>query len=101
MADRIALKIHGMDCAEEVAILKREVGPLVGGENFLSFDILKGVMTVLPGEARVNAEDVIRAGHRTGMKAERLEERDASLQSTCLKPKTLLKLSNVLVHSVE
>ena len=39
-------KIRGMDCAEEVAILKREVGPLVGGEDRLSFDILKARMTV-------------------------------------------------------
>jgi hypothetical protein len=27
------LKIRGMDCAEEVAIPKRGVGPLVGGED--------------------------------------------------------------------
>ena len=25
------LKIQGMDCADEVAVLKREIGPLVGG----------------------------------------------------------------------
>jgi hypothetical protein len=31
-----AFRIRGMDCAEEVAILKREVGPLVGGEERLS-----------------------------------------------------------------
>lgn len=29
-------KISGMDCAEEVAILKRAVGPLVGGEDNLT-----------------------------------------------------------------
>jgi len=41
-----SFRIRGMDCAEEVAILKREVGPLVGGESRLSFDILKARMTV-------------------------------------------------------
>lgn len=81
MPDRIALKIHGMDCAEEVAILKREVGPQVGGEEFLSFDILNGVMTVLPG-AGANAGDLIRAVNRTGMKAEPVGERDVAAQST-------------------
>ena len=29
------LSISGMDCAEEVSILKREIGPLVGGEQNL------------------------------------------------------------------
>ena len=39
-------KISGMDCAEEVAVLKREIGPLVGGEERVAFDILKARMTV-------------------------------------------------------
>ena len=38
---RRAFKIHGMDCAEEVATLKCEVGPVVGGENHLAFDLLQ------------------------------------------------------------
>jgi Cd2+/Zn2+-exporting ATPase len=39
-------RIRGMDCAEEVAILKREIGPLAAGEERLSFDIMKARMTV-------------------------------------------------------
>ena len=35
-------RIHGMDCAEEVAILKREIGPIVGTVDQLGFDILNG-----------------------------------------------------------
>lgn len=81
-SDRIALKIHGLDCADEVAILKREVGPRVGGEEFLSFDILNGVMTVLPGAPGADAGDVIRAVNRTGMKAEPVGERGGSVPST-------------------
>lgn len=42
----LQFKIHGMDCAEEVAVLKQAVGPLVGGEERLAFDILNGRMTV-------------------------------------------------------
>ena len=45
---RLAFKVHGMDCADEVAILKREVGPLVGGEERLLFDLLAGRMTAEP-----------------------------------------------------
>jgi hypothetical protein len=38
---KMQFRIQGMDCAEEVAVLKRELGPLVGGEERLGFDILK------------------------------------------------------------
>jgi Cd2+/Zn2+-exporting ATPase len=66
----IHFKIRGMDCAEEVAVLKREVGPLVGGEDRLSFDILNGRMAVAPGPVEVSPEAVMKAVARTGMRAE-------------------------------
>jgi Cd2+/Zn2+-exporting ATPase len=65
-------KIRGMDCAEEIATLKREVGPLVGGSENLAFDLLQGRMTVLPsadGRA-VTDREVLQAVARTGMRAE-------------------------------
>ena len=39
-AERRVFKVRGMDCAEEVAVLKDVVGPVVGGADRLSFDIL-------------------------------------------------------------
>ena len=60
-------KVHGLDCAEEVAALRREVGPVVGGEELLSFDILGGTMTVA---VPIAAAIVIGAVARTGMRAE-------------------------------
>ncbi len=39
-------RIAGMDCAEEVAALKSAVGPVVGGDERLAFDILGGTMFV-------------------------------------------------------
>lgn len=63
-------RIRGMDCAEEVAVLKQAVGPMVGGEERLTFDILNGRMTVLPGPTEVFAEAVQQAVARTGMRAE-------------------------------
>jgi len=66
----LQFKIHGMDCAEEVAVLKREVGPVVGGEDRLAFDILNGKMTVQPPIAEVTPETIIRAVAHTGMRAE-------------------------------
>lgn len=66
----LQFKIVGMDCAEEVAVLKREVGPVVGGEERLAFDILSGKMTVQPAATDVTAEVILRAVARTGMRAE-------------------------------
>ncbi len=36
--------IKGMDCAEEVALLKRELVPLVGEES-IAFDLLNAKLT--------------------------------------------------------
>ena len=62
-----AFKIHGLDCAEEVAILKRAIGPLVGGEERLGFDVLAGKMSVA-GDA--SDASVIAAVAGTGMRAQ-------------------------------
>jgi Cd2+/Zn2+-exporting ATPase len=62
------LKIEGMDCAEEVAVLRQEIGPVVGGAEKLAFDLLRGKMTVLNNSA--SAADIMSAVRRTGMKAE-------------------------------
>lgn len=62
-----------MDCAEEVAILKTAVGPLVGGANQLRFDILNARMIVAAGVA-VDDSAVKAAVARTGMRAERWKD---------------------------
>lgn len=63
----VYFKITGMDCAEEVAVLKNAVGPAVGGEERLLFDILNGRMGVTaPG---VDPQIVMEAVARTGMRA--------------------------------
>ncbi|HEX3130931.1 MAG TPA: heavy metal translocating P-type ATPase [Thermoanaerobaculia bacterium] len=67
-------KIRGMDCAEEVAILKREIGPLVGGEERLSFDIMKARMTVSAAPEEVSEEEILKAVERTGMGAQVWQE---------------------------
>ncbi len=71
----LRVRVHGLDCAEEVAVLRREVGPVAGGEDFLSFDLLGGTMTVA-GSARVEA--VLDAVSRTGMRAEVVQEAAAT-----------------------
>jgi Cd2+/Zn2+-exporting ATPase len=66
----LRFKVRGLDCADEIAALKREVGPVVGGEDRLSFDLLNGKMTVAPGSVAVSPEAVRQAVARTGMQAE-------------------------------
>lgn len=63
-------RIRGMDCAEEVAVLKRELGPLVGGEDRLSFDILKAKMTVAAAPEEISEQEILKAVARTGMGAQ-------------------------------
>ncbi|HEB85133.1 MAG TPA: HAD family hydrolase, partial [Bacteroidetes bacterium] len=67
-------KIHGMDCADEVAVLAREVAPLVGGREHLRFDVLSGRMEVaVPVEGELD-EAIRRAVAATGMTAQPWEE---------------------------
>ena len=61
--------IQGLDCIEEVTILRRVMGPLVGGEAYLSFDVLNGRMTVLPGGKTVASKTIQEKIATTGMKA--------------------------------
>jgi Cd2+/Zn2+-exporting ATPase len=69
--DRQQWKIRGLDCAEEVAALRREVGPLVGGPEHLAFDLLNGKMTLLPSPRRVTERELVQAVARAGLRAER------------------------------
>ncbi len=64
----LVFKIEGMDCAGEVATLKRELVPLVGGEERLGFDLVRARLTV---EARgvASANEIVEAVGRTGMRA--------------------------------
>ncbi|HBL31606.1 MAG TPA: heavy metal translocating P-type ATPase [Acidobacteria bacterium] len=59
-----------MDCAEEIAVLKLEVGPLVGGEDRLGFDLLKARMTVFSPPQGLAEQEVVQAVERTGMGAQ-------------------------------
>ena len=75
---QLQFKIAGMDCAEEVTILKRAVGPVVGGEDKLAFDILNAKMTV-QASADLQSEEVVAAVGRTGMRSERWSREPADV----------------------
>ncbi|MGH7730249.1 MAG: HAD-IC family P-type ATPase, partial [Candidatus Eiseniibacteriota bacterium] len=73
-APALRFKVRGMDCADEVAILRRELGPLVGGEERMSFDLLRARLTVSDPPPRLGVDDLLRAIDATGMRAERWRE---------------------------
>jgi Cd2+/Zn2+-exporting ATPase len=62
-------KIRGLDCAEEVVALKKALSSMVGGEDFLSFDVLNGKISIADSVVGVVESDVIQAVSRTGMEA--------------------------------
>ncbi|MEX0744203.1 MAG: heavy metal translocating P-type ATPase, partial [Phycisphaeraceae bacterium] len=73
MSDRI-FRVHGLCCGSEVKALKQEVGPRVGGERNLVFDILQSRMTILAGPEQVSDEQVLEGVRRAGLEAEPWEQ---------------------------
>jgi Cd2+/Zn2+-exporting ATPase len=59
-----------MDCADEVAILKRELGSVLDPERELRFDILRGKMLVDVSGSGIKSSEVQNIVLRTGMRAE-------------------------------
>lgn len=62
-------KIRGMDCAEEVTVLRQALGPVVGGADRLAFDVLNGRMTIANTARDVPEETIAKAVAETGMSA--------------------------------
>jgi Cd2+/Zn2+-exporting ATPase len=64
-----SFKVRGMDCAEEVAVLKGALGSLVGGEDNLAFDVLNGRMIISDAAKHVADDAITGAVADTGMQA--------------------------------
>ncbi len=77
LSGQVVFRIHGMDCADEIAALKREVGPLVG-EDKLAFDLLNGRMSIdMTPDPALEAR-IEKAVARAGLQAEPWTESDTS-----------------------
>lgn len=66
---QMSFRIRGMCCTEEASQLKRELGPLVGGEKNLAFDLLSNKMSVAITEDSPTEAQIREAVARTGMEA--------------------------------
>ncbi|MBB3210202.1 Cd2+/Zn2+-exporting ATPase [Rhodopirellula rubra] len=63
-------KIHGLDCVEEVSMLKRELLPLVEDESRLTFDLLRAKLTIDVNGTSRSTEEIDAAIQRTGLRFE-------------------------------
>jgi Cd2+/Zn2+-exporting ATPase len=70
---KVDLKIHGMDCVEEVATLKAKIQPMPGVAD-LSFNILEGRLAVTYSDTGLTQDDLIAAISQTGLRAEPFPE---------------------------
>ncbi len=66
--ERIAYKVRGLDCAEEIEILRKALQPLDGIED-LQFDVLKSRMVVSYDPEHTAPETIVNTVKRTGMEA--------------------------------
>ena len=64
-----SFQVSGLDCAEEVAILNKVVGPKIGGTEHLAFDVINGRMTILDSAKRVSDDEVVELVANTDMTA--------------------------------
>lgn len=61
-------KVEGLDCAEEVTLLKKVLGSIEGVEN-LEFNIIQAKMSVTFNPQRITSEEIISHVKATGMHA--------------------------------
>jgi Cd2+/Zn2+-exporting ATPase len=67
-------RIHGLHCAEEVAVLRREIGGLAGIVN-LEFDVINTRMSVSFDPTLIDEARIIAAVAKTGMSAQPWQQR--------------------------
>lgn len=68
MSKKLEFRVQGMDCAEEVGLLKRELVPLVG-EDSLGFDLLNRKLSVDASDSNTTPSDFEAAIKRSGLTA--------------------------------
>jgi len=87
-----AFRVAGMDCAEEVGALRRELEPIPGVER-LDFDLLRERLVVVADPGLVAVEELQRAVRRTGMRAEPWRQEPAAEPVRRLDGRTLRTLA--------
>src|SRR3546814_20520065 len=73
-ASPLRFKVAGLDCQNEIRALRAAVGPIVGGDDKLSFDTKAGLMEVAVGDPNL-VIDIPKAADTPGMGAHFLPAR--------------------------
>jgi Cd2+/Zn2+-exporting ATPase len=66
---RYEFKIIGMDCTEEVSVLKHALAKYTSNEQDLGFDLLNGKLTIDTNHAAVQESELILVIRKTGLQA--------------------------------
>lgn len=74
-----SFQVSGLDCAEEVAVLNKVVGPEVGGVEHLAFDLINGRMIVLQSAKPISDNRIAELVAGTGMSAKPWDAESAML----------------------
>ena len=74
-----SFQVSGLDCAEEVAILNKVVGPKIGGAEHLAFDVINGRMTILDSAKSLSDGEIAELVASTGMTAKPWDAENASV----------------------
>ena len=74
-----SFQVSGLDCAEEIAILNKVVGPKIGGAEHLAFDVINGRMTILDSAKSVSDGEIAELVACTGMTAKPWDAENASV----------------------
>jgi Zn2+/Cd2+-exporting ATPase len=77
-----SFRVNGLDCAEEVAVLHKVVGPVVGGKEYLAFDVINGRMIVLDTAKALTDDEIVKAISATGMSAKVWDDDSAAADQT-------------------
>lgn len=70
----LSFRIDGLDCAEEITTLLSEIGPLVGDEDKIDFNVFSQTMTVFDPPPALSVDAILQAIERTGLKGRVIEE---------------------------
>ncbi len=104
-----SFRVNGLDCAEEVAILQKALGPALGGEEHMAFDVLNARMTILDTANPMTDDEIVAAIGKTGMSAKRWDSEKAevdhaahlSRQKLYTGLSGLFWLAGLVVHATE
>ncbi len=75
MVEKSIYKVKGLDCSEEISILKKELGTQAGIVD-LDFDVLNAKMIVTFDPETISGQQIVTSVDATGMKAVLWQQRD-------------------------